>query len=180
MQNYARQHNLTQFISMQNLHNAVYREEEREMVPLLQDSGVGMIPWSPLSRGFLTRKLDEDTKRKATDPWVSYVSTGGKPEEWSTKINETVAEIAEKRGASMAQVALAWSLSKPYITAPIAGPTSVEKLKDLARKPVSILRTRKLLTTDYGLAEGVHLKLTEEEIKAIDEPYKPRAVVGHW
>lgn len=67
MQNYARQHGLTEFISMQNLHNAIYREEEREMVPLLQDLGVGMIPWSPLARGFLTRSIKEDSQRAQTD-----------------------------------------------------------------------------------------------------------------
>ncbi|KAG8917988.1 hypothetical protein FRC01_002097, partial [Tulasnella sp. 417] len=137
MQNYARQHNLTEFISMQNLHNAIYREEEREMIPLLQDLGVGMIPWSPLARGFLTRSVKEDSTRNQTD---------------------RVAEIAKKRGVSMAQVALAWSLSKPFVTAPIIGTTSMEKLKDLIA--------------------GVSLKLTEDEAKAIDEPYRPRATAG--
>lgn len=71
MQAYARQHNLTEFISMQNLHNAIYREEEREMVPLLQDLGVGMIPWSPLARGFLCRDINEQTSRAKTDGYVS-------------------------------------------------------------------------------------------------------------
>ncbi len=73
MQAYAREHGLPQFISMQNLHNACYREEEREMIPLLQDLGVGMIPWSPLARGFLTRPVTEQTKRsKGTDPYVDF------------------------------------------------------------------------------------------------------------
>ncbi|KIO33907.1 hypothetical protein M407DRAFT_227034 [Tulasnella calospora MUT 4182] len=138
MQAYAREHGLTQFISMQNYHNAVYREEEREMAPLLQDMGVGMIPWSPLARGFLTRPIETETTRGSSD---------------------IVAEIAKRRGISMAQVALAWSLSKPFMTAPIVGTTSLEKLKDIVG--------------------GVHIKLTEEEIKSIDEPYKPKPVIGH-
>lgn len=74
MQNYAKAHNLTEFISMQNFHNAVYREEEREMVPLLQDLGVGMIPWSPLARGFLTKPIEEDTTRTKTDPWYQALA----------------------------------------------------------------------------------------------------------
>ncbi|KAG8907354.1 hypothetical protein FRB99_004601 [Tulasnella sp. 403] len=158
MQNYARQHNLTEFISMQNFHNAIYREEEREMVPMLRDMGVGMFPWSPLARGFLTRRLDEDSHRKTNDPFTAFLNGGEKPQEWMVKINEKVAEIAEKRGVSMAQVALAWTLSKPFVTAPVVGTTSVDKLKDLV--------------------QGVHLKLTEEEVRAIDEPYKPRPVSG--
>ncbi|KAG8966222.1 hypothetical protein FRC05_002761 [Tulasnella sp. 425] len=137
MQNYARTHGLMEFISMQNLHNAIYREEEREMVPLLQDLGVGMIPWSPLGAGFLTRSIKEETLRGKTD---------------------LVSQVAKKRGVSMAQVALAWSLSKPFISAPIIGTTSMEKLNDLVA--------------------GVNLKLTDEEITAIDEPYRPRAVAG--
>ncbi|KAG8946840.1 hypothetical protein FRC04_011387 [Tulasnella sp. 424] len=138
MQAYAREHNLTQFISMQNHHSAIYREEEREMTPLLQDLGVGMIPWSPLARGFLTRPVDAETTRVGSD---------------------IVAEIAQKRGITMAQVAVAWSLSKSFMTAPIVGTTSLEKLKDVVG--------------------GVNVKLTEEEIKAIDEPYRPKPILGH-
>ncbi|KAG9048188.1 hypothetical protein FS837_000534 [Tulasnella sp. UAMH 9824] len=155
MQNYAREHGLAQFISMQNLHNAIYREEEREMAPLLQDLGVGMIPWSPLARGFLTRSLNQDRLKDETER--------GKSDHFSVLVNgdpnkDGVSEIAKKRGVSMAQVALAWSLSKPFVTAPIIGTTSLDKLRDLIA--------------------GVGLKLTEEEIKAIDEPYRPRAVAG--
>ncbi|KAG8907352.1 hypothetical protein FRB99_004599 [Tulasnella sp. 403] len=159
MQNYARQHNLTEFISMQNLHNAIYREEEREMVPMLQDMGVGMLPWSPLASGLLARRLDESTNRKMHDPLTALLNGAEELQGDIVKINERVAEIAKKRGVSMAQVALAWSLSKPFVTAPIVGTTSVDKLKDLV--------------------QGVHLKLTAEEIKAIDELYQPRPVVGH-
>ncbi|KAG9043998.1 hypothetical protein FS837_008918 [Tulasnella sp. UAMH 9824] len=159
MQSYARQHGLTEFISMQNLHSAIYREEEREMVPLLQDLGVGMIPWSPLGRGFLTRSVKEDSLRAQTDPGWKHANIDFNKESFLLDINERVSEIAKKRGISMAQVALAWSLSKPFVSAPIVGTTSIDKLKDLV--------------------EGVHVALTEEEVKSIDELYRPRAIVGH-
>ncbi|KAG8982912.1 hypothetical protein FRB93_007733 [Tulasnella sp. JGI-2019a] len=158
MQNYAKTHGLTEFISMQNYHNAIYREEEREMVPLLEDLGVGMIPWSPLARGFLTRPVTEQTDRGKTDFWQSVVVGNHERTEFLAVINAKIAEIAKARNVSMAQVALAWSLSKPFMTAPIVGTTSMDKLKDLVA--------------------GVHLKLTEEEIKSIDEPYVARPVVG--
>ncbi|KAG8943124.1 hypothetical protein FRC04_003204 [Tulasnella sp. 424] len=156
MQNYARTHGLMEFISMQNLHNAIYREEEREMVPLLQDLGVGMIPWSPLGAGFLTRSIKEETLRGKTDLFAGPINGSPEQELFLAEINER--QVAKKRGVSMAQVALAWSLSKPFISAPIIGTTSMEKLNDLVA--------------------GVNLKLTDEEITAIDEPYRPRAVAG--
>ncbi|KAG8999026.1 hypothetical protein FRB90_012173 [Tulasnella sp. 427] len=159
MQNYACQYNLTQFISMQNFHNAIYREEEREMVPLLQDLGVGMIPWSPLARGFLTRKVAEDSVRGQTDQFFKAANVNAQQDSFCLDINAKVAEISEKRGISMAQVALAWSLSKPFVSAPIVGTTSLDKLKDLV--------------------QGVSVKLTEEEVKSIDELYRPRAISGH-
>ncbi|KIO24840.1 hypothetical protein M407DRAFT_211917 [Tulasnella calospora MUT 4182] len=159
MQNYARTHGLTEFISMQNLYNATYREEEREMVPLLQDLGVGMIPWSPLAAGFLTRSHKEQTLRGETDSRESFDLPKHARYAYSPKsVFYRVSQIAQKRGVTMAQVAIAWSLSKPFISAPIVGTTSLEKLKDLA--------------------VGVNLKLTDEEIKAIDEPYLPRAIAG--
>ncbi|KAG8927827.1 hypothetical protein FRC01_006882 [Tulasnella sp. 417] len=159
MQSYARQHGLTEFISMQNLHSAIYREEEREMVPLLQDLGVGMIPWSPLGRGFLTRSVKEDSLRAQTDLGWKNTNIDPNKESFLLDINEKVSEIAKKRGISMAQVALAWSLSKPFVSAPIVGTTSLDKLKDLV--------------------EGVHVTLTDEETRSIDELYRPRAIVGH-
>ncbi|KAG8909640.1 hypothetical protein FRC00_009743, partial [Tulasnella sp. 408] len=159
MQSYARQHGLTEFISMQNFHNAIYREEEREMVPLLQDLGVGMIPWSPLARGFLTRSAKEESLRSQTDAFWKSANVDPNAESFLVDINEKVSEIAKKRGISMAQVALAWSISKPFVSAPIVGTTSLDKLKDLV--------------------EGVHVELTEEEIKSIDELYRPRAIAGH-
>ncbi|KAG8908297.1 hypothetical protein FRB99_007831 [Tulasnella sp. 403] len=158
MQNYAKTHGLTEFISMQNFYNAIYREEEREMIPLLQDLGVGMIPFSPLARGFLTRELNEESDRAKNDSFFAGVGNPEK-EQFLGEINRSVSKIAKDRGVTMAQVALAWQLSKPFVSAPIVGTTSVEKLKDLIA--------------------GINLKLTEEEIKAIDGPYQPRSVLGH-
>ncbi|KAG8880517.1 hypothetical protein FRB98_005045 [Tulasnella sp. 332] len=160
MQNYARANGLTEFVSIQNYHNAVYREEEREMVPLLQDLGVGMIPWRPLGMGFLARPIGEATER-GTQHKAFVNEFIGDPEKlaYLRTINERIASIAKTHGVSMAQVTVAWSLSKAFITAPIIGTTSLDKLKDLVG--------------------GVHLKLTSDEIKSIDEPYEPRKVIGH-
>lgn len=154
MQNYARNHGLVEFISMQNFHNALYREEEREMIPLPQDLGVGMIPWSPLAMGILARPLQEETPRSK----ISLFSTSFK-DETGRVIVERVAAIAEARGTTRAQIAIAWSLSKPFMTAPIVGPTIIEEIDDLCA--------------------GIHLKFTEEGIRSIDEPYKPRPIIGH-
>lgn len=159
MQNYAKTHGLTEFISMQNQHNPIYREEEREMAPLLQDLGVGMIPYSPLAKGFLTRPVSEQTQtqRGSTDGFLKR-SLNGVNVKFLEDINTAVATVAKTRGVSMAQVVVAWSLSKPFVTAPIIGTTSVDKLKDLC--------------------DGVHVKLTEEEIKSIDDLYQPRPIHG--
>ncbi|KAG8849857.1 hypothetical protein FRB96_000602 [Tulasnella sp. 330] len=161
MQNYARSNGLTEFISMQNFHNAVYREEEREMVPLLQDLGIGMIPWSPLAIGFLTRPLGQNnTNREAAMGSINALYIGDPTKmTFLAKINQRVAAIAETRSVSMAQVAVAWSLSKPFVTAPVVGTTSFEKLKDLCA--------------------AVNLRLTAEELKSIDDLYEPRGIVGH-
>ncbi|KIO29822.1 hypothetical protein M407DRAFT_21074 [Tulasnella calospora MUT 4182] len=161
MQSYARQHNLTEFISMQNRYNAIYREEEREMVPMLKDMGVGMTPYSVLAGGFLTRRISEpETGRSSVDQISKYLN--GDPEQirFLGEINERIAQIAEKRGVSMGQIGVAWLLSKPFVTAPIVGSTSIEKLKDLIG--------------------GISVQLTEDEVKSIDEPYLPRAVAGHF
>lgn len=155
MQNYAISNNLTPFISMQNHHALVYREEEREMFPTLKHFGVGIIPWSPLARGYLTKPIDEKTVRSETDQWRSHYATAhpGNP-----KIVAKVEEIAKKHGVSMAQIATAWSLTK--VTAPIVGTTSLKNLEDLAA--------------------AVHVQLSEDDIKALEEPYGPQAVFGHW
>ncbi|KAG8955968.1 hypothetical protein FRC04_006416 [Tulasnella sp. 424] len=160
MQSYARQHNLTEFISMQNRYNATYREEEREMIPMLKDLGVGMIPYTVLASGFLTRRIGgPQTGRSSVDNFAKFLNGDPEQDRFLAEINERIAQIAEKRGVSMGQIAIAWLLSKPFVTAPIVGSTSIDKLKDLIA--------------------GIQVKLLEEEVKSIDEPYLPRAVAGH-
>ncbi|TFY76831.1 hypothetical protein EWM64_g7179 [Hericium alpestre] len=152
---YAINNNLTPFISMQNHYNLLYREEEREMVPSLKYFGVGSIPWSPLARGNLTRPFGEETVRTGSDDWArGYGAPGTKA------IVDRVEEIAKKKGVSMAQVSLAWILNKDVVSAPIIGTTSLEKLHDLVG--------------------ALDVKLSEEEVKYLEEPYAPRSVFGHW
>ncbi|TBU29246.1 Aldo/keto reductase [Dichomitus squalens] len=154
MQNYAITHNLTPFISMQNHYNLAYREEEREMFPTLKHLGVGSIPWSPLARGLLTRPVDAESKRGNVDWMIGRYKT-----ESTVKVVSKVEEIAKRKGVSMAQVAVAWVLSKPHVTAPIVGTTSLANLQDILG--------------------GLDVKLTEDEIKELEEPYRPLAIVGH-
>ncbi|KAJ6565354.1 aryl-alcohol dehydrogenase [Mycena sp. CBHHK59/15] len=156
MQNYAIANKLTPFISMQNHHSLVYREEEREMFPTVKHFGVGIIPWSPLARGVLTRPIaaQTETARGTGDPFVSKYNGDA-----ATTIVSRVEEIAKKKGVSMAQVALAWSMHKDGITAPIIGTTSLEKITDAIA--------------------AVHLELTDEEMKYLEEAYKPLPVFGH-
>jgi len=155
MQNYAISHNLTPFISMQNHYNLVYREEEREMYPTLKMFGVGSIPWSPLARGLLTRPLSKQSLRGETDWFLPRYRQGS-----TDSIVDRIEEIASKKGVSMAQVATAWVLAKESVTAPIVGTTNLDNLKDLI--------------------DAVNLKLTPEEIKFLEEPYRPVQVVGHF
>ncbi|KAJ7682266.1 aryl-alcohol dehydrogenase [Mycena polygramma] len=157
MQNYAITNKLTPFISMQNHHNLLYREEEREMFPTLRHFGVGAIPWSPLARGALTRPLETQgqTKRGESDIMPPSVYTQS---EASQTIVKRVEEVAKKRGISMAQVSVAWSLSREGISAPIVGTTSLANLADAIA--------------------GTHITLTEEEITYLQEPYQPRAILG--
>ncbi|KAH9911937.1 aryl-alcohol dehydrogenase [Fomitopsis serialis] len=154
MQNYAIQNQLTPFISMQNLHSLIYREEEREMFPTLKLFGVGAIPWSPLGRGVLTRPVSAQTNRGETDGWAGAM----KNFESTSDVVTRVEEISKKRGVSMAQVALAWSMSKEAVTAPIVGTTSLKNLEDIIG--------------------AVNVELTPEEIKSLEEPYKPLEVFG--
>ncbi|KAI0355229.1 Aldo/keto reductase [Trametes cingulata] len=155
MQNYAITHNLTPFISMQNHYSLIYREEEREMFPTLKSFGVGAIPWSPLGRGLLTRPLKQETLRGKTDGFLAALNTSSLPD-----IVGRVEELAKKKGASMAQIATAWILAKPGVTAPIIGTTSLKNLEDILG--------------------ALDVKLTEEEIKFLEEPYKPTNVLGHF
>ncbi|KAI0790139.1 aryl-alcohol dehydrogenase [Irpex lacteus] len=157
MQNYAITNKLTPFISMQNHYNLVYREEEREMLPTLKSFGVGVIPWSPLARGVLTRPYDElqATSRGQSDPWASGYTGAGVP-----GILKRVEELAKKKGITMAQVAVAWTLAKDSVTAPIVGTTKLQNLEDIIA--------------------AVDIKLTDEEVKSLEEPYQPTNVFGHW
>ncbi|MFC4943716.1 aldo/keto reductase [Pseudonocardia sp. GCM10023141] len=143
----------TRFATMQNHYNLLYREEEREMLPLCADEGVGVIPWSPLARGRLARDWDETTARTETDEFGKTLY-----HESDRVVVERVAEIAAKRGVSRAQVALAWLLSNPTVTAPIVGATKVGHLDDAVA--------------------AVDLELDDDEIALLAEPYEPHAVAG--
>ena len=141
------------FVTMQDHYNLLYREEEREMLPFCLDQGIGAIPWSPLARGRLTRDWDEATARSKTDEFGRRLY----PDE-DRSIVERVAEIAVKRSISRAQVALAWLLSKPVISAPIVGVTNLHQLNDA------------LL--------AVSVELSVEEIGQLEAPYKPHSIAG--
>jgi aryl-alcohol dehydrogenase (NADP+) len=140
----------TRFSTMQNHYNLLYREEEREMLPLCADQGVGVIPWSPLARGRLTRDWDATTARSEIDMWGSLY------QETDRIIVERVAEVAAKHGVPRAQVALAWLLSNPTVTAPIVGATKVGHLDDAVA--------------------AVDLELDAAEIAFLEEPYQPHTV----
>ncbi len=146
----------TRFVSMQNLVNLLYREEEREMLPLCAAEGIAVIPWSPQARGRLTRDWDYTSIRTETDEAIGRLFA--KTEDADRKVVDRVAQIATARGISRAQVALAWLLTKPGITAPIVGATRLAHLDD-------------------ALA-SVNVKLSADEVAALEEPYVPHAVVG--
>jgi 1-deoxyxylulose-5-phosphate synthase len=149
-------HGWTRFVSMQNLVNLLYREEEREMLPLCAAEGIGVIPWSPQARGRLTRDWDYTSIRTETDD--AHQRLFGKSEEADRRVIDRVAEVAAARGIPRAQVALAWLLSKPVITAPIVGATKLHHLDD-------------------ALA-SVNVKLSADEITCLEQPYVPHPVVG--
>ena len=153
----AERHGWTRFISMQNYLNLLYREEEREMLPLCAAEGIGVIPWSPLARGRLTREGNETTLRSQSDEFSKSLKNEATVDS-DTAIVGRVAQIANQRGVSRAQVALAWLLAKPVIAAPIVGATRLQHLDD-------------------ALA-AVTLKLSAEEIALLEEPYVPHRVVG--
>jgi 1-deoxyxylulose-5-phosphate synthase len=152
----AERHGWTRFVSMQNLVNLLYREEEREMLPLCAAEGIGVIPWSPQARGKLTRDWDYTSIRTETDE--AFGRLFAKSEDADRKVVDRVAQVAAARGIPRAQVALAWLLAKPVITAPIVGATKLQHLDD-------------------ALA-SVGVKLSEDEIASLEEPYVPRTVVG--
>jgi len=150
---------LSRFVTMQNHYNLVYREEEREMIPLCRKEGIGLIPWSPLARGFLAgnrRRQDRgETSRARTDAFAHQMYY----RDDDFKVVERVTEIAEKRGVTNMQVALAWVLAQPGITAPIIGSSKMEHLEDNLK--------------------ALELKLDADELKALAEPYQPHPVLGH-
>jgi aryl-alcohol dehydrogenase (NADP+) len=144
----------TRFVSMQNHYNLLYREEEREMLPLCEDQGVGVIPWSPLARGRLTRDWDTETARTETDEFG-----GSLYRDEDKAVVDTVAAVAERRGVPRAQVALAWLLHQPVVTAPIVGVTKPQHLADAVA--------------------AVDLELSDDELEELGSGYTPHAVAGH-
>jgi aryl-alcohol dehydrogenase-like predicted oxidoreductase len=155
----AREKGLTEFVSMQNFYNLIYREEEREMMKFCTDQNLAVIPWSPLARGFLAGvDIGEKatTVRGRTDQYSVALGLGSRQDE---TIRRRVIEIADKQGVKPAVVALAWVLSKPYITAPIVGASKPHHLDDAVA--------------------ALSLKLDARTIARLEEPYQPKAVVGH-
>jgi len=159
MQHAAERHGWTRFVSMQNHYNLVYREEEREMIPLCVDQGVGLIPWSPLARGFLAGNRTQDrsgeTTRSRSDGFAhSMYYTAS-----DFAIVDRVVALAERLGRKPAQVALAWMLHKPYITSPIIGASKLPHLDDLVA--------------------ALEVKLSPEDIASLEELYEPHPILGH-
>ena len=148
----------TRLVSMQNHYNLLYREEEREMIPQCEDMGVGLIPWSPLARGMLagtrTRQGERRTTRAASDRFIDHLYR-----EADFDVVDRLVEVAAERGSPPAQVALAWLLHKPGVTAPIVGATKLPHLEDAIA--------------------AVDLELSEKEIARLEEPYRPQPVRGH-
>ncbi len=150
----ASQHGWTRFATMQNHYNLLYREEEREMLPLCADQGIGVIPWSPLARGRLTRDWDAATARSETDSFGQSLYAAD-----DRLIVEQVASVAAARGVPRAQIALAWLASRPAVTAPIIGATRPQHLDDAIA--------------------ALDVRLTPEEIDQLEKPYVPHRIAGH-
>ena len=154
-QRVAGEHGWTPFVSMQPHHNLLYREEEREMLPQCADMGVGVLPWSPLARGRLARPPDsEDTARAEFDGFTRHLY-----DDAAGEVVEAVGRVADRHGATRAQVALAWLLSKDVVTAPIIGATKLEHL-------------------DQAVG-ALDLELTDDDVAELEDPYLPRPVLGH-
>jgi aryl-alcohol dehydrogenase-like predicted oxidoreductase len=157
LQNIAEKRGWHKFISMQNYHNLLYREEEREMIPLCQDTGVGIIPWSPIARGVLARPWRSGgTKRDTTDKFLQHLVYDRELKE-DEDITKKVEEVAKKMGVSMAGVATAWSIYKGAI--PIVGLSSKDRIDETC--------------------ENVNIKLSEEDIKYLEAPYLPKTIQGY-
>ena len=149
---------LARFVSMQNHYNLAYREEEREMLPLCRAEGIGVIPWSPLARGLLAggrrKGLEGDSARAKSDDYARQLY-----EDSDLAVANRVVETARRRGLPPARIALAWLLSRPGVTAPIVGATRMEHLEDAAA--------------------SLDVSLSKEEVRFLEEPYRPHAVLGH-
>ena len=146
---------LSRFVTMQNHYNLIYREEEREMIPLCRAEGVGLVPWSPLARGLLAGSRRAETQRSKQDEYAHKLYT----QEADDRVVDCVAQVAKERGVPAAQVALGWLLSKPEVTAPIVGATKPHHLTDAVA--------------------AVSLKLTPQEIEKLESVYVPHPVLGH-
>ena len=154
----AEQYGWTRFVSMQNHLNLIYREEEREMLPLCRDQKIGLIPYSPLASGRLTRDWSADSSLRAQTDQIAK-SKYGSTEDTDRQVVTRVAELAEKHGVPHVHIALAWLLQKEPVTAPIIGATKISHLEDAAG--------------------ALSVKLTQEEVAFLEEPYVPHRVVGH-
>jgi aryl-alcohol dehydrogenase-like predicted oxidoreductase len=153
----ADRHGWTRFVTMQNHYNLLYREEEREMIGLCASEKIGVLPWSPLARGRLTRPWQsEQTKRFETDRFAK--SMYDRSEDADHRVVDRLGELAERRGVPHAQLALAWLLSKPIVTSPIVGATKLHHLQDAVA--------------------ALSLRLTPEEVASLEEPYVPHPVLG--
>ena len=149
-------HGWTRFVTMQNHYNLLNREEEREMMPLCEAEGIGVIPWSPLARGRLTRDWDEGSNRLATDEVGKRLYNATADADY--RVFERLTEIAQTRGVPRAQIALAWVAQKPFVTSPIVGASKPHHLEDAVA--------------------ALSLELTPEEVSALEEPYIPHPIVG--
>ena len=156
LNNIAEKHNWTKFVSMQNQYNLIYREEEREMMPLCRDRKIAVVPWSPLAGGRCARSWGTQTERSKIDAVSPMV--WGATEAQDRKVVEALEDVSKKNGNTMAQNALAWILSKPYVTAPIVGTTSVRHVEEAVA--------------------ALDIKLSDEEIKALEAPYVPHIKTG--
>jgi len=147
------------FVSMQNHYNLVYREEEREMIPLCIDQGIGLIPWSPMARGFFAgnrkRGGGGETTRAKNDPFANDLYF--RDEDFV--VAEKAAEVAKNHNVTASQIALAWVLSKPHIAAPIIGSSKIEHLNQAI--------------------DALEIKLTDDEVKQLEESYRPHPILGH-
>ncbi|MBE9182101.1 aldo/keto reductase [Oculatella sp. LEGE 06141] len=152
-------HGWTRFVSMQNHYNLVYREEEREMLPLCLSEGIGVIPWSPLARGFLAGNRQKETRGETTRAKTDDFAHQLYYQDSDFQVVDRVIELAQQRGVAPAQIALAWLLHQPGVTAPIIGASKMNHLED-------------------ALA-SLEIELTQEECQRLEEPYQPHPVLGH-